>query len=275
MRKLIYLMSLVMITIACNKVEKDYQACLNAEKLYNQLGEKYEQAEADGTLTPELQAALEKEDEILFEETKKVYANFFVNHINTPFAQKIFSETRWTRRLNPEQLESVINQVTDTTFMATDTYIKSAERIYNMKTSVPGYPYKDILSKNPQGDSIALSEFVGKGKYILLDFWASWCPDCRKEMPELVKLYEQYKDKNFEIVSYSLDKEHEAWIAGIAKLGMTWTQMSDCESWDSPAVKLYAVQAIPCTILIDPEGKIIERGLSIDNLSKKLAEILQ
>jgi thiol-disulfide isomerase/thioredoxin len=275
MRKLFFLIGLVMITIACNNVEKDYQACLKAEELYNQLGEKYEQAEAAGLLTPELKDSLEKEDEVLFEETKKVYAHFFENHINSPFAQKIFSETRWTRRLNLEQLESVVNQVKDTAFIATDAYIKAAERLYNMKTSVPGNLYKDIISVNPEGNSIALSEYVGKGNYILLDFWASWCPDCRKEMPEIVRLYEQYKDKNFEIVSYSLDKNKEEWIAGINKLGMTWTQMSDCDSWNSPAVKLYAVQFIPCTILIDPEGKILERGLSIDNLSKRLEELLK
>jgi alkyl hydroperoxide reductase subunit AhpC len=94
-------------------------------------------------------------------------------------------------------------------------------------------------------------------------------------MPNLVKLYNQYKDKNFEIVGYSLDKNEDAWKKGIKALKMNWAQMSDCEFWDSPAVKSYAVQGIPCTILIDPEGKIIKRGLCGEELAATLKDLIK
>jgi thiol-disulfide isomerase/thioredoxin len=144
-----------------------------------------------------------------------------------------------------------------------------------MKTSIPGNPFKDIISKDPQGNEIKLSDYAGKGKYILLDFWASWCPPCRAEMPRLVELYDTYKDKNFEIIGYSLDEDEDAWKKGIEQLNITWPQMSDCESWDSPAVKLYAVQAIPCILLIDPDGTIIERDLAGEELSAKIKAVIK
>jgi thiol-disulfide isomerase/thioredoxin len=275
MKKLVYLSIILLFTVACNRVENDYQACLKAEELYNQLGEKYDQAEKDGTLTPELQASLEKEDEKLFEKVKQAYTHFFKHHINTPFAQQIFSETKWRRRLNQDQLDAVVQRVTDPAFKETAVYQQAAERLHNMKTSVPGYPYKDIISETPSGAPVALSDYAGKGKYVLLDFWASWCPPCREEAPNLLRLYNEYKDNNFEIVSYSLDQNDAAWKNGIEQLGLTWVQMSDCAFWDSPAVLLYAVQSIPCTILIDPDGKIIERGLLGDNLSKKLEQLFR
>lgn len=255
--------------------ENDYQACLKAEEVYNQVGKKYDKAVASNALTPELKASLEKEDENLFEEAKKTFAHFFENHINSTFGQKIFSETRWTRRLSPEQLESVVNHVKDGTFKGSDTYAKAVQRIQNMRASKIGSSFRDITSKNPDGDSIALLDFVGKGKYVLLDFWASWCPDCVKDMPDLAELYERYKGSNFEIVSYSLDTDHEAWTTGINKLGMIWPQMSDLGSWNSPGVELYAVQSIPCTILIDLQGKVIERGLVLSALAKKLEVLLK
>jgi peroxiredoxin len=94
-------------------------------------------------------------------------------------------------------------------------------------------------------------------------------------MPRLVKLYNTYKDKNFEIVGYSLDKSEEAWKKGIADLKMTWAQLSDVQYWEGAPVKAYAVQGIPCTFLIDPQGNIIERGLVGEALEAKLAELLK
>ena len=120
-----------------------------------------------------------------------------------------------------------------------------------------------------------MANYVGKGKYVLLDFWASWCPDCRKEMPALVELYAACKDKNFEIVGYSLDKDKEAWKKGIEDLNITWPQFSDCDFWNSQGAKRYAVQFIPLTVLIDPEGNIIERGLNMDELKGKLDVLLK
>ena len=277
MKKTFYLLGLALLCIACNtqNPEKDFQACLTAEEAYNALVDKYQEVEKAGTLTAEAKVSFEKESDALFEKTKVIYAGFFRNNINTAFAQKIFSESRWTRRLNPEQLESVVQAVTDKAFKETDVYKYAADRLFRMKSSLPGNPYTNIVSKDPEGNTAELANYVGKGKYVLLDFWASWCPDCLREMPDLVELYAVYKDKNFEIVGYSLDRNKDAWVKGIENLNITWPQLSDCDYWDSQGAKLYAVQFIPQSILINPEGIIIEKGSEIDFLKEKLADILK
>ena len=276
MKNLIYLFSLALLCIACNKSpEKEYQTCIAMENAYNALTDKYEQDEKAGKLTEEAKIPLEKAADILFEKTKEMYAKFYKDNINTAYGQKIFSESKWTRRLNPDQLESVVKAVTDTVFVETDAFKYAADRLFRMKTTLPGNPYTNIVSVNPQGNADELANYVGKGKYVLLNFWASWCPDCRKEMPELVELYAAYKDKNFEMVGYSLDKEHDAWLKGIETLNITWPQLSDCDFWNSQGAKLYAVQFIPQTVLIDPDGNITERGLDIATLKEKLANLIK
>ena len=280
MKNVFYLFTLAfaLLCFSCNNnsgnPDKDYQNVLKAEAELKDIESQYNKAKEEGSLTDELGDKLDKEYDDQFEKVKEVYTLFLKNNINTPQGEEIFTTSRWTRRLNQDQLESVLGKAGNE-FKATEAYQKSNERLHNMKTSVPGNTYKDIISKDPNGNEIALSEYAGKGKYVLLDFWASWCPPCREEMPNLVNLYEKYKDKNFEIVGYSLDQKENAWKNGIEKMNMTWPQMSDCEYWDSPAVKLYAIQSIPCIILIDPEGKIIERGLNVDDLTKKLEHLIK
>jgi len=277
MKNLLCLLCLVLFCSACKtrNPEKDFQDCKTAEDAYNALSDKYEKETSTRTLTPEEQTAYDNESDSLFEKAKAVYADFYKNNINTAFAQNIFSESRWTRRLNASQLDMVIQAVADTAFKETDAYKNAVDRLLRMKISLPGNPYTNIVSKDPQGNAIELANYVGKGKYVLLNFWASWCPDCRKEMPSLVELYAANKDKNFEIVGYSLDKNSDAWVKGITDLNITWPQMSDCDFWNSQGVKLYAVQAIPLTVLINPEGNIIGRGLDMDTLKEKLAILLK
>ena len=276
MKHLLYFSLLIFLFTACSKPspEKDYQVFLDTETSYNQLDEKYAEAEKEGKVTPEFEAELAAEADSLFEKSKEVYADFMKKHINTPYAQDIFSESRWTRRLAADQLDAVLQQVKDSKFMETEVYKNNFERLHIMKITVPGNTFTDIISKDTDGNPIALSDFAGKGKYILLDFWASWCPPCRAEMPQIVALYETYKDKNFEIVGYSLDRTEEAWKKGIEDLYITWPQMSDCAFWDSPGVKLYAVQSIPQLLLINPEGIIVERGFYGDELKEILAKYL-
>jgi len=277
MKNLIYLLGIVLLCVSCKtkNPEKAYQACIAAEEAYNAMSEKFSKAAEAGSIPAEEAAALEKESEALFEKAKAVFADFYKNNINTAFGQNIFSESKWTRRLNPDQLESVVNAVKDEVFKESDAYKNAADRLFAMKNTRPGNPYTNIVSQDPQGNADELANYVGKGKYVLLDFWASWCPDCLKEMPELVELYAAYKDKNFEIVGYSLDKDKDAWIKGIDALNITWPQLSDCGFWNSQGAQLYAVQFIPLTILINPDGNIIERGLDMDALKEKIANLLK
>ena len=129
--------------------------------------------------------------------------------------------------------------------------------------------------QTPEGKTVKLSDYVGKGKVVLVDFWASWCGPCRREMPNLVEAYAKYKNKNFEIVGVSLDQSADAWKEAIKKLNITWPQMSDLKYWNCEGAQLYAVSSIPHTVLIDGEGTILARGLHGDELQEKIAEAVK
>jgi peroxiredoxin len=135
-------------------------------------------------------------------------------------------------------------------------------------------PYQDVQLPDANGKSVALSNYVGKGKYVLVDFWASWCGPCIQEMPNVVAAYAKYKDKGFEIVGISLDEDKASWLKAIDAHKMTWPQLSDLKGWESVAAQLYGVQSIPFTMLIGKDGKIVATNLRGDELDHKLGELL-
>ncbi|MCH7412244.1 AhpC/TSA family protein [Belliella sp. R4-6] len=129
----------------------------------------------------------------------------------------------------------------------------------------------EISLPNPKGELVKLSDL--RGKYVLIDFWAAWCKPCREENPNVVKLYNQYKDQGFEVFGVSLDRTKEAWEKAIAEDELTWTHVSDLKYFNSEAAATYQINAIPATYLIDPEGKIVAKDLRGMSLENKLAEI--
>ena len=131
----------------------------------------------------------------------------------------------------------------------------------------------EITLPTPDGGSKSLSEL--RGKYVLIDFWASWCGPCRRENPNVVKMYNKYKDKGFEIFGVSFDQNKEKWVKAIADDKLTWPHVSDLKGWQSSAAGLYNITAIPHTILLDKEGKIIAKNLRGAALEAKLAEVLK
>jgi peroxiredoxin len=146
------------------------------------------------------------------------------------------------------------------------------EVVNKMLATTNGMEAPDIKLPSPDGKEIALSSF--RGKVVLIDFWASWCGPCRKEMPNVVKTYAKFKDKGFEIFGVSLDKEKGPWVEAIAKDGITWPQVSDLKFWDSDAARLYGVSGIPYTVLLDKEGKIIAKALRGAELEKAVENAL-
>ncbi|ACU62575.1 peroxiredoxin family protein [Chitinophaga pinensis] len=132
-----------------------------------------------------------------------------------------------------------------------------------------------FTAPDTSGQNISLKDY--RGKYVLIDFWASWCGPCREENPAVVKAYQQYKDKNFDILSVSLDQpgKRAEWIKAIQKDGLSWQHVSELKYWDSNVAKLYAIRSIPQNFLVDPKGKIIAKDLRGEALATKLEEILK
>ena len=148
-----------------------------------------------------------------------------------------------------------------------------AEKKAQESTAI-GHAYTDLKMNDPNGKSIKLSDYVGKSKYVLIDFWASWCGPCRAEMPTVVEAYTKFHDKGFEVVGVSLDNEKDSWIKAIADLKMPWPQMSDLKGWESEACATYHVQAIPANVLVDEKGTIIAKDLRGKDLLDKMGELL-
>jgi peroxiredoxin len=136
-----------------------------------------------------------------------------------------------------------------------------------------GQQAPDLSLPDVNGKNISISSF--KGKYLLVDFWASWCGPCRMENPNVVKAYAQFKDKNFTVLGVSLDKEKDPWLQAIKDDNLAWTHISDLKYWNSEAVQLFKFNGIPFNILIDPQGKIIAQELRGPALESKLKEVLQ
>jgi peroxiredoxin len=140
-------------------------------------------------------------------------------------------------------------------------------------TSLVNKPAPDFTLNDVNGKPVSLSSF--KGKYVLVDFWASWCGPCRAENPNVVNAYKQFKNKNFTVLGVSLDKEKSAWVKAIREDGLTWTHVSDLSFWSSAVVPLYNIEGIPYNVLVNPEGVVIGEHLTGDQLIAKLSETLK
>lgn len=158
--------------------------------------------------------------------------------------------------------------------LAGSEYVNQIESMISRMEKVQvGSVAPDFTLPDVDGNPVSLSSF--RGKYVLVDFWAAWCPDCRKENPNIVAAWEKYKDKNFAVLGVSLDRKRDQWLAAIEKDNLTWTQISDLKYWDSEAAVLYCIRWIPMSFLIDPEGKIVAIGLEGEELHNKLEELLK
>lgn len=147
---------------------------------------------------------------------------------------------------------------------------EEAKRLSNLLPLGSAAP--EITQQTPDGGTYSLSQL--RGKVVLIDFWASWCRPCRFENPNVKRLYDRFKNHGFEILGVSLDRDHESWVKAIKDDGLPWKQVSDLGFWNNAAAQEYGVSSIPYTVLVDREGKILEKGLHGPELEAKLASLL-
>ena len=150
------------------------------------------------------------------------------------------------------------------------------EYMEGLKLTQPGMPYIDFTQKNVDGNDFRMSSFIGSAKIIILDFWASWCPDCRKENPNLVKIYNEFKDKGLDIVSISLDTDEVAWKKAIVDDNLTWkNHVSDLQGWRNAVAEQYTIAFIPQNLILDSNGIILEKNLSGDKMKDFISSYLK
>lgn len=156
----------------------------------------------------------------------------------------------------------------------TDEVVKLKELATAKANVEVGKPYIEVVQNNMEGEPVALSSVVGEGKYVLLDFWASWCGPCMREVPYLLETYKQYHDKGFVIYGVSFDRDAEAWKSAVENKGMNWIHVSDVNYFDNQAATDYAIRSIPSNFLIGPDGTIVAVNLRGEEVQAKIAEVL-
>lgn len=173
--------------------------------------------------------------------------------------------------LSPEEIERY-TALLDPSLSGTQ-YVKLLKELpATLRGTAIGTQAPDFALPGPDGKIIRLSDHFGK--YLLVDFWAAWCGPCRRENPNVVRVFNKYKDKGFSVFGVSLDSKKEAWVKAIGQDGLNWPQVSDLQFWNSGPARLYGIRGIPGNVLLDQSGKIIARNLRGEELEKKIAELL-
>jgi len=204
------------------------------------------------------------------EQISKSKLQFIKEHPNNSLSIVFLENMLDVENVNPE-FKSVFNGLSEE--LRKSSKGKKIAHIFNAANFVEGVEAPDFEQADANGKMVKLSDF--RGKYVLIDFWASWCVPCRKENPNVVNAYEKFKSKNFEIIGVSLDNNKENWLKAIQDDGLGWVNLSDLKGWKNEVAQQYAINAVPSNLLISPEGKILAKNLRGEDLQKFLDENLK
>lgn len=241
----------------------------------HELDAKWKKLKAEGRHTdPELRAPLDSLYKELYQEYNRYYETYVSNHSNAISLSLLNSVLRF--KYKAAELEGILREYPEK-YRETPAYSKLEEKVQIMKNLEIGAMAPDFTMPDVNGVPVSLSSF--RGKYVLLDFWASWCGPCRKENPHVVEAYNKYNEKGFEVlgVSYDYPGMRDKWLKAIEKDGLPWTHVSNLLGWKDPTSKLYNISGIPAPFLIGPDGKIIAKDYDIrgDNLLNMLSGIFE
>jgi peroxiredoxin len=242
----------------------------SVDKRINALMMESRRASEEDKKSEDFQKGIESRLKTLSQERNDVYKSFIQSNPNS--FMSVIALTSFAGPIpDVEKFEPIFNLLSSE-MKNTREGKEFSEKINKLKTVAIGAIAPEFTQENPDGKQIKLSDF--RGKYLLIDFWASWCGPCRQENPNVVAAYNKYKDKNFEILGVSLDNKKDSWLAAIEKDGLVWPQVSDLGYWKNAVAQQYVVRSVPQNFLLDPDGKIIAKNLRGEDLSKKLAELL-
>ena len=261
-------------TIKGSKANDEYKKLTALLKPVNdQLNTAYEAySKASAAKDEASRKALEDKIDALSIDSKKVYGDYAKENPNSPIALYAVNQyAGWD--MNAEEVGPLFAALPAATQQSASGKNLNDRLEIARKTAIGNYAM-EFTQNDTLGTPVSLSSF--KGKYLLVDFWASWCGPCRRENPNVVKAFQQFKNKNFHILSVSLDQPgaKEKWMDAIHKDNLTWSHVSDLKYWENDVAKQYGIRAIPQNFLLDPTGKIVAKNLNGEDLQKKLASLI-
>jgi peroxiredoxin len=264
--------SLFKAKVTGSKSQDEYDALINSNKplsdKYSRFVNRYQVASQSGNAATV--AMLEKQLDSIQVEMSNLEKNFVKTHPSSYVSPSILVSLSY--EMEADEIESMVNGL-DTSISALPPIKIMKERVAVMKSVAIGQKAPDFTLSDVNGNPLALSSKIGS-KLLLIDFWASWCNPCRQENPNVVKVYNEFHKKGFDVFGVSLDQKKEPWVKAIADDKLSWTHVSDLQYWNNAAAKLYAVNSIPANFLLDETGKIIGKNLRGEALYNKVSEIL-
>ena len=213
----------------------------------------------------------------IIEKNQQYNIDFVKDNNNSLFSVLLLENLANSKALTPQEVKEIFSSYSKE-LQESNSGMRINQKIIATLSTADGAIAPDFTAPSPDGEDITLSEI--RGKVTIVDFWAAWCGPCRKENPNVVKVYEKYHDKGLEIIGVSLDGNprqkdaKQAWINAIEKDGLTWYQVSNLNYFNGPVAKKYNIRSIPATFILDSEGKIVARNLRGPALEKKIAELL-